>query len=78
MREVVARVPVEELGFRHAAVVAHEVVETKLDAVGDAPLHPWVAVPVNERGAFGGLHDVQQARVGEVQALLVVAYVYSV
>lgn len=77
VREVVPRVPVEELGFRHAAVWPHEVVESPRRAVGDTPLYPRVAVPVNERCALRGLHDVEQARVGEVQALVVVAYVYS-
>lgn len=58
VREVVARVPVEELGFRHAAVRPHEEVEAPWLSVVYAPLHPRVAVPVNERRTLRGLHDV--------------------
>ena len=59
VREVVSRVGVEELGFSHAAVVAHEVVEAPWLAVVDAPLHPWVAAPVHVARALRGLHHVE-------------------
>ena len=57
VREVVPRIGVEELGFSHAAVVAHEVVESPWLSVGNAPLNPLVAGLVYERGALRGLHD---------------------
>lgn len=59
MREVVPRIGVEELRFRHSPVRAHEVVEAPWLSVVYAPLHPLVAASVHVARALGGLHDVE-------------------